>query len=207
MNQKILGHLVFWYLICNGIIVKKDNNLRPTVPLLILSVISVILFCSFTFNGTEFKKKKRTLVCTEYTDKYVDKITGIKRYIAREKISIDDFENKNSFDLVWFKNKQDYTLAVKSIDKMCFENDIAVSFHMLQGKVVTCASSHISNCESLMTIHFSKDEEQDKKVEMLVESEVLGISFDIGSDVYKLKLRRNQSQTFQETLKCLKLRN
>lgn len=146
-------------------------------------------------------------MCAEYTKKYVDKITGIKRYIAKEKISIDDYENKNSFDLIWFRNKDDYTLAIKAIDKMCFENDIAVSFHLLQGKVMTCASSHISNCESLMTVNFTELIEQDKKVQMLSSSEVVGISFDTGKKVYKLKLRQNQSQTFQETLKCLKLKD
>ncbi len=153
------------------------------------------------------KKKKRGVVCTEYTEKYVDKITGIKRFIAKEKISIDDYAEKNSFDLVWFKSKDEYTLAIKAIDKMCFQHDIAVSFHLLQGKVITCPSSHISNCESLMTVNFKNSAEQDKKVEMLTASEVVGISFDNGRKNYKLKLRPNQASVFQQTIKCLKERS
>lgn len=136
----------------------------------------------------------------------MDKITGIKRYIAKEKIALVDFENKNDFDLVWFKSKEEYTLALKARNKMCFEHDIAVSFHLLQGQVITCPSSHISNCESLMTINFQEMEEIDQKFEMLSSSEVVGISFDNRKEIYKLKILPNQAKLFKQTLLCLKTR-
>lgn len=149
--------------------------------------------------------KKKPIKCSEYTEKYVDKLTGIKRYIATEKINILDYNKEESFDLIWFKTKEEYTLAVKSTSKFCFQNDIAVSFHLLQGKVITIPSSHISNCESLMTVHLDEDDQNSSnKLDLLASSEVVGISFDNKKTVYKLKLHPDQSLLFLETVKCLR---
>ena len=63
------------------------------------------------------KKKKKRDTCTEYTEIYVDKLTGIRRFIAKDKINLNDYDDKNSFDLVWFKSKNEYTLAIKALDK------------------------------------------------------------------------------------------
>jgi hypothetical protein len=168
-------------------------------------ITGVFIFSSFSITKTPIKSKR--IICTEYTEKYVDKVTGIKRFIAKEKLSINDFKNKNGFDLVWFKTKDEYTLAFKSVKKMCFDNDIAVSFHLLEGKVITCPSSHISNCESLMTVNFEGKSEQVKKISLLSSSEVVGISFDNGNESYKLKLLQDHAIQFQQTLNCLKDRN
>lgn len=165
------------------------------------------MLSSFSTDIDIFKKKrKKKDSCSEYTEIYVDKVTGIKRFIAREKINLIDYSEKNSFDLVWFKNKDEYTLAIKAQNQLCFDHDIAVSFHLLQGKVITCPSSHISNCESLMTINFDESLEIDKKIEMLSSSEVVGISFENEKHTYKLKLLRNTSELFKETLNCLQKR-
>ena len=149
------------------------------------------------------KKKKKRDACTEYTEIYVDKLTGIRRFIAKDKINLNDYDDKNSFDLVWFKSKNEYTLAIKALDKLCFDHDIAVSFHLLQGKVITCPSSHISNCESLMTINFNENIKLGKKIELLSSSDVVGISFKNEKHEYKLKVLQDNSQQFRQTLNCL----
>ncbi|GLR19621.1 hypothetical protein [Portibacter lacus] len=163
----------------------------------------ILIICSMSFHY-KVEKKKRSIICAEYTEKYVDKITGIKRYIAKEKIKLLDYKNKNTFDLIWFKTKGEYTLAFKAKKAMCLDQDVAVSFHLLQGKVVTCTSSHIENCESLMTVNFLETTEALNKLDLISTSEVVGISFENRSKEYKLKLARKHAEQFQETLDCLK---
>jgi hypothetical protein len=165
--------------------------------------LTFLLLTSFSYHHG---KDKNSLNCSEFTEKYVDQVTGVKRYIAKDKIALNDYKAKNSFDLIWFKTKDEYTLAFKATDPICFQNDVAVSFHLLQGKVVTCASSHIENCESLMTVNFEESQEGREKIEMLMDSEVVGISFENKAKEYKLKMRRRQSQEFQQTIQCLETR-
>lgn len=152
------------------------------------------------------KKDKRIPNCSEFTDKYVDQVTGVQRFIARNMIPLNDYKAKNSFDLIWFKTKDEYTLAFKAVQPLCFQNDVAVSFHLLQGRVLTCASSHIENCESLMTVNFEGTNEGRDKIKLLMASEVVGISFDNENQEYKLKLKQRQSQEFLKTILCLETR-
>jgi len=172
------------------------------------ATLRLLFFCAFCFIIlTSFRSKigkgKKAIICAEYTEKYVDKLTGIKRFIAKEKISLDDYRATNGFDLVWFKTKDEYTLAFKAIEKLCFQNDVAVSFHLLEGKVVTCVSTHIENCESLMTVNFFEDD-INSKLSILSESEVVGISFENRNITYKLKMKRHHAEQFQQTIDCLK---
>lgn len=177
--------------------------MKATLQLIFSLAFCFIVLTSF---GPVLDDDKKAIVCSEYTQKYVDKLTGIKRYIAKEKIILDDYRANNGFELVWFKTKNEYTLAFKAIEKLCFQNDVAVSFHLLQGKVVTCVSSHIENCESLMTVNFS-EEDRSSKLDMLANSEVVGISFENRSTTFKLKLRRNHATQFKQTIDCLKSKN
>ncbi len=180
------------------------NSVSSTLLKSIFLFFVAFLFFSFSYDGYEVNKKKnKRNTCSEYTEVYKDKVTGVTRYIAKEKITLMDFEQKNQFDLVWFKNKEDFTLAFKASKKLCFENEVAVSFHLLEGKVVTVPSSHIANCESLMTVQFEEDVDQDKKLEMIKDSEVVGISFTNKEQNYKLKLYPKDSRLFQDILNCL----
>lgn len=184
--------------------IKYIISVNSTLPRPIFLLIITFIFFSFTLPFHEANKKKtKRNTCSEFTEIYKDKVTGLTRYIAKEKITLMDFEQKNQFDLVWFKNREDYTLAFKANKKLCFENDVAVSFHLLEGKVVTVSSSHIANCESLMTVQFEEEEDQDKKLGMIQNSEVVGISFTNKNANYKLKLYPKDARLFKDILECL----
>ncbi|WP_235296352.1 hypothetical protein [Portibacter marinus] len=167
---------------------------------------TILLYLSIFLTSTSFDtfKASKEVICSELTDKYVDKLTGVERHIAKEKIIIRDYNGKNTFDLVWFKTHDEYTLAFKAAKNLCLDNNIDVSFHLLQGKVVTCASAHIANCESLMTINFHESSVEESKFELISNSEVVGISFENKEKNYKLKLGRRQANQFLKTLKCLR---